>query len=43
MERQTTSEGLITAGDSKNRPLGAHTFPAEIWQEFITAVARGAL
>nr|WP_317633398.1 DUF397 domain-containing protein [Streptomyces sp. SCSIO ZS0520] len=43
VERQTTSEGLITAGDSKNRPLGAHTFPAEIWQEFITAVARGAL
>ncbi|AJE85441.1 hypothetical protein SLNWT_5065 [Streptomyces albus] len=43
MERQTTSEGLIAAGDSKNRPLGAHAFSPETWQEFITAVARGAL
>ncbi|MFI1115504.1 DUF397 domain-containing protein [Streptomyces physcomitrii] len=43
VERQTTSEGLVAAGDSKNRSLGAHAFTAEIWQEFITAVAKGTL
>ncbi|MFF3640451.1 DUF397 domain-containing protein [Streptomyces sp. NPDC002564] len=43
MERQTTADGRVAAGDSKNRELGAHTFRPSVWQEFVTAAAEGTL
>ena len=42
-EKQTTAEGDIACGDSKNRLLGAHTFIPPVWQEFVTAVRNGTL
>lgn len=43
VEQQTTADGEIAAGDSKNRALGAHAFAPAVWQEFVNAVVDGNL
>ncbi|WP_335937065.1 DUF397 domain-containing protein [Streptomyces sp. PTD5-9] len=43
VETQTTPDGLVAVGDSKDRGLGAHTFGPIPWQVFVTAVRNGAV
>ncbi|MET8731133.1 DUF397 domain-containing protein [Streptomyces parvus] len=42
IETQSTPDGLIAVGDSKDRTLGAHTFGSEQWRAFVTAVRNGS-
>ncbi|MDX2405230.1 DUF397 domain-containing protein [Streptomyces microflavus] len=43
IETQSTPDGLVAVGDSKDRTLGAHTFAPAEWQTFVTAVRDGSL
>ncbi|MYT40638.1 DUF397 domain-containing protein [Streptomyces sp. ZEA17I] len=43
VETQSTPDGRIAVGDSKDRVLGAHTFAPAPWQAFVTAVQDGSL
>lgn len=43
VETQATADGLVALGDSKDRSLGAFTFPGVQWRAFVDAVRRGAL
>ncbi|MET7874716.1 DUF397 domain-containing protein [Streptomyces cyaneofuscatus] len=43
IETQSTPDGLVAVGDSKDRTLGAHTFAPAPWQVFVTAVRDGSL
>ncbi|MFD5991121.1 DUF397 domain-containing protein [Streptomyces bacillaris] len=43
VETQSTPDGRIAVGDSKDRVLGAHTFAPTQWQAFVTAVRDGSL
>ncbi|MFJ4826417.1 DUF397 domain-containing protein [Streptomyces bacillaris] len=43
IETQSTPDGRIAVGDSKDRILGAHTFAPAQWQAFVTAVQDGSL
>jgi hypothetical protein len=43
VETQTTADGLVAVGDSKDRTLGAHTFSRAQWQTFVRAVRDDAL
>ncbi|MET8830984.1 DUF397 domain-containing protein [Streptomyces sp. NPDC004610] len=38
LETQPTWDGLIAVGDSKDRGLGAFTFPSTAWGIFIESV-----
>ncbi|WP_424919128.1 DUF397 domain-containing protein [Streptomyces sp. wa1064] len=43
VETQSTADGLVAVGDSKDRTLGAHTFAPAQWQAFVAAVQNGSL
>jgi hypothetical protein len=41
VEIQTTDDGRIALGDSKDRALGAFTFPSTAWTAFVSLIVRG--
>ncbi|SOD66747.1 protein of unknown function [Streptomyces zhaozhouensis] len=40
VETQRTADGLVAVGDSKDRALGAFTFPTSAWNAFVDAAKR---
>lgn len=43
VETQTTADGLVALGDSKDRARGAYIFAPEAWQAFVDAVRTGRI